>query len=260
MLHWYLPAAPAILMGACRWLGIETEFLDFNKVQYQNNTGPEEWAQQVISLQPDLVVLSLFSYKSQTDARELANEIKKLSNIKIAIGGSGIKNSINSTVEHNIKELMRQGIIDYCQEGDGEYQFPEFLTKFFNLAPMDKFSDLGVPYTPDYSKYEVDFYKQAADKLKFKLWVPITGSRGCVRRCTFCEIHEHWKFVQRNPTNIIIEMREVLKDLGSVHFHFTDSLINGSLPAFYTLLDLIIELRKDYPNFTWGAQFIIRDA
>jgi radical SAM superfamily enzyme YgiQ (UPF0313 family) len=55
-------------------------------------------------------------------------------------------------------------------------------------------------------------------------------------------------------------MREVLKDLQSVHFHFTDSLVNGSLPAFETLLGLIIELRKEYPNFTWGGQFIVRNA
>lgn len=253
MLHWYLPAAPAILMGACRWLGIDAEFLDFN--------AKEHTAQQVIDLNPDLIVLSLFSYKSQEPARELAKEIKKLnSSAKITIGGAGIKNSINDTLEHNISALLEQGIIDYYQDGDGEYQFPEFLARFFDLPAIDKFVDMDTPYTPDYSKYDVAFYQRAAETAKLKLWVPITGSRGCVRRCTFCEIHEHWKFTQRSPANIVLEMREVLKDLQSVHFHFTDSLVNGSLPAFEILLDLIIELRKEYPTFTWGGQFIVRNA
>ena len=253
MLHWYLPAAPAILMGACRWLGIDAEFLDFN--------AKEHTAQQVIDLNPDLIVLSLFSYKSQEPARALAKELKKLnSNAKITIGGAGIKNSINDALEYNINELLQQGIIDYYQDGDGEYQVPKFLSKFFGLQSIDKFTDLDTPYTPNYSKYDVEFYRGAADKLNLKLWVPITGSRGCVRQCTFCEIHEHWKFTQRSPLNIVTEMREVLKDLGVVHFHFTDSLVNGSLPAFYTLIDLMTELKKEYPAFTWGGQFIIRDA
>ena len=87
MLHWYLPAAPAILMGACRWLGIDAEFLDFNAKEYT--------AQQVIDLNPDLIVLSLFSYKSQTPARELAKEIKKLnSGAKITIGNQTVINSL----------------------------------------------------------------------------------------------------------------------------------------------------------------------
>jgi radical SAM superfamily enzyme YgiQ (UPF0313 family) len=142
--------------------------------------------------------------------------------------------------------------------GDGEAQWPEFLIKYFNIQRDIKIVGLDIPYAPDYSHYNVDFYQQQASLNNITPYVPITGSRGCVRRCTFCEVPDRWDFIQRSPAHIAIEVVKILEMLPNAHIHFTDSLVNGSLPAFNKLLDHLITIRQQYPSFTWGGQFIIR--
>ena len=64
--------------------------------------------------------------------------------------------------------------------------------------------DLERSPLPDYSDYDLDAYE--GDQIM------ITGSRGCVRRCTFCDIHKHWKkFVYRKGQDIANEMIEQSK-------------------------------------------------
>ena len=251
MLDWYLPSAPSILLGACRWLGVETDFVDFNIYKHEN---PSEWALRVLEKNPTVVALSIFSYVSRLQAEELAKELKKLKpNLTIVAGGAGIKDNINGKI------ILDTAYIDDVIDGDGEVLWPKYLIKYFNIDQTVDFDNMSTPYIASYDDYDIDFYKKSAEAFNTKLWIPITGSRGCVRKCTFCEIHEHWKFTQRPPELIVDEISEVLKKFPSVHVHFTDSLINGSLPAFYKLLELLKPIKRSYPEFTWGGQFIIRN-
>jgi radical SAM superfamily enzyme YgiQ (UPF0313 family) len=250
---WYLPAAPAILMGACKWLDLESDFIDLNILDFKSCSDIVEWASIINQKNPKLVALSVFSYKSQKLAVSLSQELKKINpTIKIVAGGSGIKDSINGS-------LMQSDIIDYYIVGDGEAQWPEFLIKYFNIQRDIKIAGLDIPYAPDYSRYDVVFYQQQASANNLRPYVPITGSRGCVRRCTFCEVPKRWDFVQRSPSHIASEILKILEMLPNAHIHFTDSLVNGSLLAFDELLDYLIRIRKQYPTFTWGGQFIIRN-
>jgi len=254
MLSWYLPAAPAILAGACDWLDLRSDFIDFNLHIHELNTDITKWADMINQKNPKLVAFSIFSYKSQQIANTLGYELKKLNpSIKIVAGGSGIKDCINGVV-------MQSDVIDYYIVGDGEVQWPEFLIKYFDLTHTISVTGLDIPYSPDYSKYNVTFYQEQASKYNITPYVPITGSRGCVRRCTFCEVPGRWDYVQRTPAHIAIEIVKILEMLPNAHIHFTDSLVNGSLPAFNEMLDHLINIRQQYPTFTWGGQFIIRSA
>jgi len=259
MLPWYLPAAPAILKGACNWLGVSSTFIDFN-VQEKN---PIEWANQINNFNPKLVALSLFSYKSRPYAIELAGVLKKINpNITVLVGGSGISDAINGNIQKSIQHCLDTKTIDFCIQGDGEYLFPQFLCDFFKIGDIDYFENISPPYHPDYSDYKFELYRQFVDKGTWNtVVVPITGSKGCVRNCTFCDVPGKWNFVQKDPRIIADEIRKILlltKD--TVHFHFTDSLVNGSLPAFEKMLDLFLEIKQEYPEFNWGGQFIIRRA
>ena len=237
MLKHYLPAAPAVLAGACRWLNKSYVFLDFN----QQDIDIERWSQQVLAYNPKIVALSVFSYKSREYAQQLADLLKsKQPNLQIVAGGSGIKNSINGDVLINT---------DYIIEGDGEYKWAKFLSN-----NVEQFSNLNAPYQSDFSGYDVANYTAHR-----KPWVPITGSRGCVRKCTFCEIHRHWNFQQRSSESIANEVRSILSIIPNACVHFTDSLVNGSLPAFNQLLDRLIDIKQQYPEFEWAGQFIIRN-
>jgi tRNA A37 methylthiotransferase MiaB len=251
MLDWYLPSAPSILMGACHWLGIETDFIDFN---IHKTKTINEWATIVIEKSPTIVALSIFSYLSRSSAEQLAKELKSINpSLTIVAGGAGIKDSINGKV------LLDTQHIDNYIDGDGEVSWPNYLINYFDIDQTIDFDNMSTPYIASYDDYDINFYEQAATAYDTKLWVPITGSRGCVRKCTFCEIHEHWKFAQRAPELIANEICAVLDKFPSVHVHFTDSLINGSLPAFYKLLELLKPIKQTYPEFTWGGQFIVRN-
>lgn len=237
MLKFYLPAAPAVLAGACRWLGKSYVFLDFN----QQEINVERWSQQVLAYKPKIVALSVFSYKSREFAQQLADIIKsKNPEIKIVAGGSGIKDSLNGKVLINADNI----IVD-----DGEYQWVKFLDD-----TVEYFDNLEAPYLSDYSGYDLQNYQGHG----YSIHVPVTSSRGCVRKCTFCEIHQHWKYNNRDPKAVAKEIRNILELVPDASIHFTDSLVNGSLPNFEKLLDLMIKLKLEFPKFQWGGQFIIR--
>ena len=241
MLKNFLPAAPAVLQGACDWLGLSSKFIDFNL----QTKDIDNWASQILYYKPKILALSIFSYQSRDTAIELANKIKSLDiSIKIVAGGSGIKNSLNGKV------LIE---VDHVIEGDGEYQWPKFLADEFNLT-VEYFSELNAPYLPTFIQYDIESYQQHGE-----IWVPVTGSRGCVRRCTFCEIPDRWEFGQRSADSIAAEIENILKICPQAKITFTDSLVNGSLPAFEKLLDRLIETKQKFPLMRWKGQFIIRN-
>lgn len=126
--------------------------------------------------------------------------------------------------------------------------------KFFNLT-----TTIPSIYYPDYSKHNVDYYQAQAKIFNKHLWIPVTSSLGCVRKCTFCDIHQHWKFSQRDPCETAEEIKRSLKYIPDGHIFFTDSLVNGNMPAFLKLLDHLIEIKKDFSKMTWTGQIIIRN-
>ena len=90
----------------------------------------------------------------------------------------------------------------------------------------------------------------------------ITGSRGCVRACTFCDINSLWKkFRYRSGNSLAQEMVEGYQKYGTIDFYFTDSLINGNMKEFIKLLDNVIEYKENGllpEDLMFGGQFIAR--
>ena len=94
-----------------------------------------------------------------------------------------------------------------------------------------------------------------------KLSLPITGSRGCVRNCSFCDVRSHWnKFRFRSGENIAKEIVALNKKYRLTLIHFTDSLINGSMLAFRDLCTAMAEYHANPNNkkIKWGGPFIVR--
>jgi hypothetical protein len=281
MLGHYLPAAPALLKGACNSVGVGSVTLDFNldlldackqhKISIEdsivgitedNIVNPElkqlvdqlivAWAQKINSLSPKILAISIFSFYGRYFAKQLATTIA--TNCKIIIGGAGIKDSINSE-PHFAVQLKQQSIIDDYIVDDAELAFPMLVAKYLDCAYTANSGTLDLDYIPDYSDYDIKRYQSYTKK---QIYVPVTGSRGCVRQCNFCEIHQHWRFQQRSAKHVVKELESLLELIDNPHFHFTDSLVNGSLKEFDSLLDLLVALQKTH-RFSWGGQFIIRD-
>lgn len=285
----YLPPALAILKGGCNLFGIKSKVIDFNidfidecKVRgipyaahmanvskdcipddtFRNTTYEliSKWANIIVTEKPSLLAISVFSHFSQYFAKQLCKAVKQLdSTMPIIIGGSGITASIANRPEFAI-ELYQEGIIDYYINDDAEVAWPTFLAEFFRLPLPTEVNKnyLNISYDPDYSDYDIARYEKHRTTTGL-LWVPVTGSKGCIRNCTFCEIPATWKFVQRSASHIVAEVAAAVKIADNIHIHFTDSLLNGSLSTFNEILDGLIELQHTSTNtFQWGGQFIAR--
>jgi len=287
MLGSYFPAAPAVLKGVCDYLGISSKVLDLNldfllackeknieakdligivdgsiqnkELENLINELVNSWVIKISSLHPKVIAVSLFSYYAQGFAKPLISSLKEKSSASIVIGGSGIKISINDTPLF-AEDLKNSNLIDHYIVDDGELPWYDYLNQKFSLGAGLISPEIEKPFLPNYSDYLTDIYLDfAKDTETKKIMVPLVGSKGCVRKCDFCEIHQHWKFQQRSAEHIEKEVRQILDAVDNPHIHFTDSLVNGSLSEFRRIVDMMRRVRQE-KKFTWGGQFIARES
>ena len=283
----YTPAGAALLKGSLNQHGFSSKIFDLNSeidqkfmnhdminainnfffyYTFYNKTTwnilePifEEWADRILAQKPTWVGLSVFSYNSQRATRLLAIAIKKRQpDVKIVIGGSGI------ATDYTFPEtLYNQKIVDAYIRGEGELALIELLkgnTDYpgINGIPPKQIVDVdSIPF-PDYDDYELKTYTN----LKGLEALPITGSRGCVRKCTFCDIASMWpKYYYRSGKSISDEIKYQFEKYGVNAFRFTDSLINGSMKAFREMINELADYRMKMPEekrFIWDTHFIVR--
>jgi len=211
------------------------------------------FAAEILSENFDYIGISIHSINSTKATRDLCKAIKRISDIKIIIGGAGVSSSGILGDADFAMSLKNEGFIDHYIQGEGE----EALVNFIENTPYPgidgvfpiQIKNLNNIGYPDYNDF--DFSKYDNDGKA----VNITGSRGCIRNCTFCDIKSMWnKYVYRSATNIVDEIEHHVKN-GITEFSFTDSLINGSLKSFMEMCRLIIDRRL---KISWDGQFIIR--
>jgi radical SAM superfamily enzyme YgiQ (UPF0313 family) len=205
------------------------------------------------------VGISVFSYNSQRATILLATLIKSRDpNIKIFMGGAGLN------TDNNFGPFcMQQKIMDCWIRGEGELSVPAYLRgdmthPGLNGTPPKQIDDIDSLEFPDYSDYELASYTNK----KGLVALPITGSRGCVRACSFCDIASMWpKYKYRSGQSIAREIKTQVKRYGAKAFRFTDSLINGSMKAFRDMTNELSKFRmsmKTEDRFIWDSHFIVR--
>jgi hypothetical protein len=214
--------------------------------------------------QPKILAISLFSDDCRTATRLICQHMKDhMPDVKILIGGAGIakgqKYGVSDAVSFGEK-LKNQGLVDHYIIGDAEHSFQEFLQNNLTFPGIDSVAwqalnneqQQNLSY-PDYSDYDWKLYSEKA--------IGITGSRGCVRQCKFCDyIVYHPKFTWRSGQNIFDEMVAQQQRVGISHFEFSDSLVNGNLNAFRELIQALADHNAQPGNqrITWSGYFIMR--
>jgi hypothetical protein len=220
----------------------------------------KEFAELLLAHKPKIIGLSLFSYVSQISTRYICYFLKKLNpQVQVIIGGAGCFENLrgNSSFTDN---LLRSGLIDFYIRGDAEKSFEEFLKGNYSYPGINssEWTELtkeeidNFP-APDYDDYNFSNYEMPT--------LPIIGSRGCVRRCKFCDIIEYWKkYNYRSGESIYQEMLLQNQRYNIRNFKFQDSLINGNLKEYKILIHLLAEHNKKFPenSFTWSSYFIFR--
>ena len=255
------------------WFVEDETFGDLLKYKplYKNILRPyiKQYVKECVNLNAKWIGLSLLSQRSIYITSSIIEEIKKVNpNQKVVIGGPGAE-----LYKHN-KSLI---IPDQIILGDADEAIVSLLKEEQMSEEYYYLSNLDNLPCPDYS--DVTWNDYCAPR---KLY--ITGSRGCVRRCTFCDVKYIWpKYKYRPGRQIAEEMIKLYIEHGKAinfnfdhsptggpsknkpcYFEFTDSLINGSLKAFKELCvemkKVNLKLKEQNKKIIWGSQFICRSA
>lgn len=223
----------------------------------------QEKIQDWILQQPDCVAVSVFTFNSITVAQLLLPMIREqIPNCMLLVGGAGVSSSLKAITDYTTfgQQILDQGWADHVIFGEGEQSLEALLNNRTHPG-LDKndpiqIEDLDQLPLPDYSP--IDFYRYQDSRLL------ITGSRGCVRKCTFCDIETIWpKFQYRSPESLVTEMIAHAKEYNIKRFEFTDSLINGSVSNWIRFNHLLAEAKtKDsfLQDISYSGQFICRDS
>jgi radical SAM superfamily enzyme YgiQ (UPF0313 family) len=220
----------------------------------------------ILRTSPDLIAISVFTKWGTRSTIILCKLLKELApDIPVVVGGNGLStpyrvNSISDTT--NFAQYLSNNnlITDYIM-GEGEVSFLEYLKGNINYPGInnqnqEQINNLdNIPF-PNYSKLLPSNYFPMTD-----YGVYITGSRGCVRKCTFCDVPWRWpKFKYRSGSNIAKEMFEHYKNYKVNIFQFTDSLINGNVREFNSMNESLSEFKQQDSNFNpkYMGQFICR--
>lgn len=225
----------------------------------------DDWIKEIISLKPRWIGLSVFTVRSRIVLFKFLPKLKAAyPEGKIVVGGSGIINS--KFYERRIKE----GVLDAYVMGEGEEAIIEVLNGNLNAPnvngnPPKEIKSLDGLAIADYEGLNLENYgllglggdrrsQQSRKKVFF-----VEGSRGCVRKCSFCDI----PFIKpgyryRSTKSLMSEITHLVKTHGAKQIYFVDSLINGSLKNLKELCQEFLILKKDHPRLAWEGYFIIR--
>lgn len=302
MLVDHLPGAPALLKSAMIEAGYTAKGIDlsieffinqcnsdieiqdklscvFNSTETPSEealTAGQKWVDDsIIHLQkidPTLIGLSIFSYMQQRAAYMLALAIRThLPDTKIVLGGYGLSKSSNAFLNFpGIKKIdlikpfnqfmIDLDLCDYAILDDPLNRLVGVLEEVVGVKNKKVFEEGKILYNtpiPNYDDYDINKYTWNNEPI-----IPITGSKGCVRNCTFCDVPTQFgRFKFRSGKDIAEEMIHLHKKYGIWSFEFTDSLVNGSNKAFVEWLTVLAEYNDNQPDdnkIRWTGQYICK--
>ena len=226
----------------------------------------DRWIKTIREKNPKWIGITIFSQRSKWISIAICELIKtNFPDVKIAVGGP--------FAEHTGPNLYKKGLADAYVIGEGEEAIINILKGNFefpgvNGIPPQQINDLDTIPIPDYSDFLMEKYPttwsdpriKEEDKMGTE-FIYITGSRGCVRKCSFCDIQSVWpKFRYRSGKSVADEMCEQNQKYGSKRFLFTDSLLNGSVKQLKDICNTLIDYRQQgiMKPVRWQGQFIAR--
>lgn len=218
------------------------------------------WCKKIVDEQFDFILISVFGMSCKIFTNELLKKIRPMTSAKIIAGGMGI--GVHSLIDSEScygKKLKDQDLIDCFITGEGELAIVNAINDLpgpgvNNNNPI-QIDDLDSLSWPDYSFYNLEEYDYLIPDSKE---VYITGSRGCVRKCTYCDVEKFWpKFRYRSGKNISQEIIANYEKFGITRYYFTDSLVNGSLKVFSDMCNQLANYNFESP-ISWSGQFIFR--
>lgn len=214
---------------------------------------------------PRFLGISVYSTWQHRATVMLCERVRqRFPDMKIILGGYGLaehymasyKNFRPITAKDKLMKfgdnLRQKNLVDFCIYGEGEQQLVDVLSgKDQSSNPVD----LEWLPTSDFDDYPLDQYLWHTQPV-----LTVTGSKGCVRKCTFCNVPSKFgKYRRKTGQRIAQEIIELSEKYQIFKFELTDSLVNGSLNEFYEFVATMSahNARSDQ-QIQWYGQYICR--
>jgi hypothetical protein len=278
------PAVIAGLAGICKNANVNYDILDLNLVAIKNLSA-DKWRdlQSYVSYYQDqypvdefvnlvqgalleknysIIAVSMFTYETLRAGNLVLPILRKAyPNSKIIIGGHGADfEDPDNSKQPFYKKHITSNTIDAYILGEAELSFHNYIKNpndWVNSNQRYAVENLDLIPFACYDKIPPDDYLHHGIKGAY-----ITGSRGCVRDCTFCDVGHIWgKFRFRSAQHIFEEILHHHINYNVTLIEFTDNLINGSLAEFKKLNQLLVKAQDQYPSLKelrYKGDFICR--
>jgi len=214
---------------------------------------------------PKIIGLSIFTNESVNFSYLTIPIIRSvMPDVKIMVGGRGMENVCRINNMPFYKVYHTHGMVDVVVVGDSE----------FSIVDAVKNDQTGIVYSPQQTKQDLDNIPLANwenyDLKKYTNYqnshtytepnyLSITASKGCVRRCSFCDVATFWpEYIFRDGYSVAEEIINAYKKTGIKTFKFTDNLINGSVTEYRKMNQM---LAQEIPNtINYNGYAIFRGA
>jgi len=191
---------------------------------------------------PQYVGLSIFTSESLDFGLILCYMLRKyFPDTKIIVGGKGLEVNHSDTNKKHYRFWEENSIADLIIVGDAEaeiiHSIKQNKTGLVVSQPQTK-QDLDLIPMAEWGSYDLQSYSTLSHVRdqqtgSVEPYMAITGSKGCVRQCTFCDVASFWPdFIYRDPIHVADEIIHNYQHTGIKSFHFTDNLINGSISNY----------------------------
>lgn len=195
---------------------------------------------------PEYIGVSIFSTDSMDFGLFMAYMIRRhFPQVKIIAGGKGLEVP-HLNKEYHYEMWNRYGIADIIVIGDAELEIIDSIQQgktgivFAKQQTQEDLDNIPLVNWSDYDTQKYPALRSYADTKQTAsptaLWEPyiaVTASKGCVRKCTFCDVAKFWpKYIWRTPAKVAREIIHNYQHTGIEKFHFTDNLVNGSITHY----------------------------
>lgn len=283
---------PAVVFAAAEAAGYKAKQIDFNLDFFLKNPDPivaewinfdsyisnkskqimkflepsiEEWVTLISQENPRWVGFSVFSFRCKFILDKILPILKKrCPQVKIAVGGSGIINT------DYFEQMRQQEMIAAYVTGEGEEAIVNILKNNLdapgiNNNPPTQIADLNSIEIANYRGLKIEEYgkvglrKSKPLSQKYNIFY-VEASRGCVRKCSFCDVpFMKSGFRYRSTESIMKEINQLVVEHQANVIYFVDSLVNGSLRQLKELCTAFTDLKQnEKKSLSWMGYFIVR--
>ena len=218
---------------------------------------------------PDYIGLSIFTNESINFSYVLIPYIRRyLPRAKIMLGGRGLELTCGIENRFHYEKYWDHGMADLIVVGDAETAIIEAIQEeiqgIYFAKPQGKEDLENIP-VPKWDDYDLELYKKFNDYTIVggedepdadPRYISITGSKGCVRHCTFCDVASFWpKYLYRDGEKIAQEIINNYQSTGIITYRFTDNLINGSISHYRKMNERLVAEIPDTIKYRGMAIF-----